>query len=676
MAKDIRIQSKIVLPLFLSLSLLLGISSIFMVRSMRMLSWQNVEMSARDIARINAGEIEQFFTERGRVVTTLFEDPFVIGWFSGYHQFRAPVENDPGYKQVTQYFINLVESDSTIKSAYFATDNTQEYFYEAGRYEEDGYFVKNRTWWHHAVDAGRLYCEIGDFDVLDSTLSASMQMPVYLETGRLLGVGGIDILISTVGKIVSRIKYKNHGQAFLMDNAGRIIYFSGLNESTWLHRNLAELDSVFSSAAGFTTLRDHILQERRDLIHVVWQDQDCLALITPVRSDLPYIDWTLTILVPQDEIFIPINRITMISSIVIVCVIAAIMILTWIILSRTVKPLNHLALRLDEMANRQSDLTRELPVETRDVIGRTARNFNKFIRQIRTLLIRIIGNANDVVSWVSKIRNHASDVSVDVQDMSTQITHAACTSKQMLENVEIMVKGVQRVTALAAKSNESVSNGEALMQFRMEQLRELVDNTCSLLDEMTILHDKTESVVQTTRLIDDINEQASLLSVNASIEAVSAGDAGKGFTVVAREIRSLSEQTANANSNIANQLNEFHGAMRHFENQIKTIQAKIDEEHKSTVEVFNTFQTLKQDVSNTSISVDAIRTQTTHQLEAIHQFDEHIQQISEATMHISREVSASFEEVTQVDKRVQELKKSIEIFKIDEESSLNEPPAV
>ena len=457
MPKNIRIQRKIAFPIFLCLTFLLCIFAIVNIQTIRKITRQKIETEALRLASLKAQEIESFFKERAMIPQIVFKDPFLIRWFSQYRNFRAPVKSDPNYQRIISFFLSMVESDSTIKSVYFATDNTQEYFDQEGRFEEDGYFVKNRSWWNRALEMGKLYCELDDYDYEDSTLSASLQMPVYLHNGRLLGVGGVDILISTVGNIINQIQYKNQGFAFLVDEEGEVVYFPGLELEIGLGKKLTLLDSIYRDTYGFQSLETDIVNRREGMRDIHLKGEDYRVIFTSVHANEPLLDWNLGILVPVSIITSPVHRITNISIFMILFVILAIFALTWTITSSTVKPLNALASRLNEMANQKSNLTYQLPVETKDAIGLTAKNFNQFISQIRNLLIHVIKNTGNVVAWIEKMQQHTSEISNESGEMSIQSKEAADTSKIMLNNVKIMFKGLSQVSELLKKTNQEKS---------------------------------------------------------------------------------------------------------------------------------------------------------------------------------------------------------------------------
>lgn len=665
MSNNIRIQRKIVLPIFICFLLFIILFAWINLRAVRQMTRQQIETRAQQMAQLKAVEIQSFFKERARIPATLFEDPFFIGWFSNYRQYRAPVKSTVGYKNIVQLFNNIIRSDSTIKSAYFATENTQEYFDHEGRYEAEGYFVKNRPWWSRAIQKGRLYCELGEYDYSDSTLSTSIQSPVYRKNGTLLGVSGVDILISTVGNIVNEIRFEDQGFAFLVDENCGIVYFPGVSVDKWLGVQLNEIDDAFKQAAGFGLLKQHILERRQGTVDVVWQNAHYTVFYAPVKANQPMMDWSLGILIPKSLIISPIRKITALSVFMGLIGTIGILLVAWFITSTTVKPLNALASRLDEMANQKSDLTYELPVETKDVIGLTAKNFNVFISQIRSLLLVVIKNVTNVFTWINDLKQHTSEISDESREMSKQTDEAADISRNMLSNVESIFKGLQKVADLSKKTNQSINASGTILEERLSKLSNILVNLQRISDTMAKFADKTEEVIKAVDVIEDITERASLLSVNASIEAVKAGNAGKGFTVVAKEIQGLSEQTLEINKQTNLILDDFKKEILDFRNHMDSINDEVTDELKALRDVTESLKKLHSDVENTDSAADEMKSKTEDQIEAINVFNQHIQFISEATQQIANRIDQSFQEITSMHQSVEELHESTKAFKVE-----------
>lgn len=224
------------------LSIVLLCIGLLVVTYIRYLVQRQVEAEAMALIRQNATEITDFFVERSRVVQTFFHNPFFLDFFSQYNERGKPLENSSDYQKVVKYFREILKEDSTLESIFFATESTGEYFDEEGRYENPTYSAKTRAWWKNTLTQGRLFCAKPDFDYADSTISSSMEMPIFLPNGRFLGIGGIDILIPTIGEQIQKMHYKSHGQAFLVDNQGDLIFFPGIPLEKSIHMSISTLD--------------------------------------------------------------------------------------------------------------------------------------------------------------------------------------------------------------------------------------------------------------------------------------------------------------------------------------------------------------------------------------------------------------------------------------------------
>jgi methyl-accepting chemotaxis protein len=665
MKNQINIQRKIVLPILCTVTLLLGVFAALTVNYIRNLTRNKVESEALGLVQLNAAQITDFFKECSRIPWTFFQSPFILEWFSQYDQFRAPLENDRDYEKITDYFNRIRNNDPLIKAIFLATDNTQEYFDHEGRYEAEGYYVKDRPWWKEAMEQNRLYCGLPASDHQDGTVSSTLQMPVYLENGRFLGIGGVDILITTVGEIVSKIKYQDRGDAFLVDENGGIIYFPDVGIELPLSQEIATFDSLLSDVKGFQNLSGDMQERREGLSDVIWKDRDYIALYAPVRASIPYVDWTLGLLVPKDVIVGTIRRVTVISVFAVVVAIACISALMSLIMSSLTRPLNILAHRLDEIANQSSDLTRELPVESNDAIGQTARNFNTFISHIRQLLTGVISNTKDVVERTGLIHRHSADISTEAQVMSSQATQVATTSQELMQTIDEINEGVQKVAELSQRSNLSVEKGQSLISERIAHIEEISGQMMNTYEEMERLSKKSDEVSETVQAIDDISDKISLLALNASIEAARAGESGRGFAVVADEVQKLSHLTYQENAKTSTLLDEFRNDIQKLYKDIKLIKDSMSDEIKSSEAIISTFRSLNDDVKETDLFAGQMKDKTSKQVDFIRLVDQNIQQISKATEHIAQGINDSFLEISNVDNRVKELQKSTEKFKVE-----------
>jgi methyl-accepting chemotaxis protein len=665
MLRDFSIQRKLLFPILVWVTLVLTLSAFITTGTIRKFARDNVRDESMSLIRLNASEITDFFRERGRTAQTFFGNPFFLDFFARYNRYRAPIGNAADFRMVTESFRGILKNDSTLHSIFFATESTGEYFDEEGRFEEAGYTAKSRTWWQKTLSEGRLYCGTPDFDYADSTCSSTMQMPVYGRDGRLLGIGGVDILITTVENTIDRIRYRGQGRAFLVDDHDRIILFPGIPHEASMNLTLSEIDRYGKGASGFKALSALMSVNREGACDVRWNGAGHTALFAQVSTQVPFLNWKLGLLVPEDLIAGPVRKITLISVLIVFLSIVCVFALTGRIVSKTVKPLDALAFRLDGMANQEGDLTQELPVETDDVIGATARNFNAFISHIRQLLLNVIRDTRELVDRMSHLHQQSESISEGAKLMTRQAQLAAVTSDQMMKTVDEIGRGVGRVVESSAKSSESMNQGELMVRQRLERMQELQRRITAVAGEMERLNQVSIEVSKAVETIKDITEQVSLLSMNASIEAVRAGEAGRAFSVVAEEIKSLSQRTDEANQRTFSVIQNFQKRMDAFHLDVRDMHGRITDEFASSEELRRTFTAAMEMANHTAIEAEQMKNQTEQQAASLRAINENIQSISEASDQIAHGILESFSEITVVNDRVKDLSHSAGTFKVE-----------
>lgn len=664
MQNKVNIKRKIIVSIISAVTVLVTIITLVVVFYMRGLMHQRIRTEAMDNVRLNSERIKGFFSEHGRITNTFFKNPALLSWFTQYDTRLAPIESDGDYHTLTSYFSTVTQDYTTVKSIFFASDKTQEYFDENGRFEGEGYYVKERPWWHKAVKQNRLYAELGDIDWDDGSLNSTLQMTVHNTRGAFIGVGGVDISISTVGQIVSKTAYKDQGQPFLVDKEGNIVYFPGIDMRTWFSKKISHIEDEMENSSGFSALNRAISETDTGIIPVQWKGSKYLVLFAPVKDTEPFIDWRLALMVPEKLILSPVRQITKISILGGIAAILFFYAVTVLIISWITNPLNRLSERLHTMANETRDLTQKLPVESRDAIGHTAENFNKFVDFLRVILVGILDSTKDLVERTNHLNKNSDTIAVQTRDISERVTHAAEASSRMLENVNHLNTGVQSVASQSDHSMQSVARGENLLNEHITKLDDISDSMKKVHDSMAALQNSSGTIKSTVETINDISDQISLLALNASIEAARAGEAGRGFAVVAEEVQKLSRMTFESNKNNSDMLSMFSREITIRFEEIMQLRDKIVQEIEASKELIETFGSLNNDVRKTHVLTQEMRDRTARQLLSIEEFNESMQQISSTLEDISGNVGESFSEISNIHQSVNALSESTQKFKV------------
>lgn len=306
---------------------------------------------------------------------------------------------------------------------------------------------------------------------------------------------------------------------------------------------------------------------------------------------------------------------------------------------RLSSPVNNAIAMLKDIAEGEGDLTRRLPITSKDEFRDMAHWFNTLMDNIQDLMKKIAETANALNDSANRLDNTASEMTRQTDRMCSSSAGVNSAAEQVTGNVTEMVSSSEQMAGnakTAAAAIEEMTSSIKEIARNAEQAANVADRAARLAEEsnsnITQLGAAADEIGKVIEVIQDIAEQTNLLALNATIEAARAGDAGKGFAVVASEVKELARQTTEATGDISRRVAAIQQSSDNTVNSIGEISSVIKQ-------VNDVSQTIASAVEEQSITTNEIAQNVSQTAGASEHVSANINQTSDAVKSISGSIT-------------------------------------
>lgn len=473
----------------------------------------------------------------------------------------------------------------------------------------EGYDPRTRDWYKNPMAQGRTVVTEPYLDVATNELVVTIASP--FNTNGYSGVIGADLNLTALVNDIVNVEQPGV-YAFLVDGSGKIVAHKD--------RSLT-LKSVSNISNNLSAQKIKSIASRSEFEEMVIGDSESFLSAQKV----PHTDWYFTIVIDKTKSFASYRSLLRQSAIFGLLQLIVIAFVAMFVIKKALAPLTTLSTAMEALSKGNGDLTQRISVNSKDEIGTLALHVNAFIAKLQEI-VRDIAHSSSQLNEQSEVStNVARQTSDGLTVQLHEISQIATAVHEMSATAEEVANNAQMTADSAISSTENCEQGKRVIirnQESITSLAEQVENASGIIQELEKNALDINAILST---ISDIAEQTNLLALNAAIEAARAGEQGRGFAVVADEVRVLSQRT--------------HSSTDEIREMIETLQKNS----VSAVESMERSQNLAQS------SVDDANNAT----EALEQIAASIQQISDMASHISNAASEQRTVTGEVSKNIQ-----------------------
>ncbi|WP_324710521.1 methyl-accepting chemotaxis protein [Pseudomonas citronellolis] len=409
----------------------------------------------------------------------------------------------------------------------------------------DGYDPRTRPWYKDALAAGGTTLTEPYVDAATGQLIITIATPAQA-AGKTVGVVGGDLNLQAIVQIINSLDFSGMGYAFLVSGDGKVLVAPDKQQ---VMKNLSEIYPQNTPRIGSGFSESELNGSTR------------ILAFAPVKG-LPSVNWYIGLSIDKDKAYAMLSTFRTSAVIAALVAIVAILLLLGMLIRVLMQPLTAMGRAMQDIAQGEGDLTKRLTVHSRDEFGALAEAFNRFVERIHESIREVAGTARQLHDVSQLVVNASNSSMANSDEQANRTNSVAAAINELGAAAQEIARNAADASHHASDASHQAGDGRQVVEQTIAAMNQLSEKISYASTHIESLNSRTVNIGQILEVIKGISEQTNLLALNAAIEAARAGEAGRGFAVVADEVRNLAHRAQEAAQQIQGMIEELQVGAR------------------------------------------------------------------------------------------------------------------
>jgi methyl-accepting chemotaxis protein len=622
MMKNLSLKQKILLSVVIALSLVISL-----------LSWQSYSSQKSLLQQGSQEQLQRLGTQQAASVSD---------WLAARRDVIQALGNKASADPLDA--LQQAQVSGRFQLTYFGESSGKMHDSDPS-INRDGYDPRSRGWYQEAMSKGGLIVTKPYLDVAYNIMVVTLAQPV---SG---GVIGGDLSIASLVEDVTKMKLPADGFAIMMHKDGTIIAYKDAAKAM---KPASEIDNDLTNALIEQS------KSSKDLVPAYFDSEGRDKLLWAV--DIPDTDWALVLVLDKAALEAPLSSLLMTQlGMALLVLVGSILAISWLV-SMLLGPLTKVSQALARIADGNGDLTQRIKIDANDEVGQLANSFNRFVGSQHQLIgnIRKLANELNADAERSLVTNQAA---VDeLQRQQQEVTMVATAVTEMASATMEIAGNAENTAAAAQQSAQSSEQGKMLVNKTRQSINGLAEEVGQATEVIGELSRHAQAITSILSTIQGIAEQTNLLALNAAIEAARAGEQGRGFAVVADEVRVLSRRTQDSTQQIQSTIETLQQTTARAVSLMQTSQGLADNSVQDADQAVRALEEITSAISLISDMAGQIATAAEEQTQVTGEITQNTTAIKDVSDEITTAAMRDLDQAQSLKGRATDLNQQVSTF--------------